>query len=404
MTRCRSVYLDNAAATPVDRRVFEAMRPYFYEHCGNPSALYSEAQISNSALDDSRRTIAEILRARPGNIIFTSGGTESNNLAIFGVARAHVKHGKHIITVAAEHHSVLEPLVQLKKEGWKITILPVDKNGFIKTEDVVKTIRPDTALISIMYANNEIGAIQPIAEIGRQISHYRKEKGSVYPFFHSDACQAAGRLDLDVEKLHVDLMSVNGSKIYGPKGAGFLYARHGVDLEPIMFGGSQERHRRAGTENVPGIVGLAKALELVHLLIPPFSIRGRGGGSPLDRQRQLTQYFFVKLRKLVPNLQLNGPEIGERRLPNNLNVVFPGVDGEALVIYLDSYGVMCSTGSACTAESREPSQVLKAIGKTQAEIFSSVRFTLGKGTTKLDIDYTIQSLQKALKLAVKLSK
>lgn len=392
MKRSRSVYLDHAATTPVDKQVFEAMRPYFFEHYGNPSALYGEAQIANGAVNDARRAIAEVLQALPDNMIFTSGGTESNNLAILGVARACAEQEKHIITVATEHHAVLEPVAQLKKEGWKVTILPVDKNGFVKAEDVVKAIRMDTLLISVMYANNEVGTIQPIAEIGRQLLRYRKEKGrSVYPFFHTDACQAAGYLDLNVEKLHVDLMTVNGSKIYGPKGVGLLYARRGVNLQPIVFGGSQERHIRAGTENVPGVVGLAKALELIQ----------RTRESENQRIMKLAEYFWKTVQKKIPGVKLNGPEMGKGRLPNNLNIVFPGIDGEALVIYLSSYGVMCSTGSACTAVAREPSHVLAAIGKNPDEIHSSVRFTLGKSTSKQNIDYTIQSLQKALKLVGK---
>ncbi|MBI5729315.1 MAG: cysteine desulfurase [Candidatus Magasanikbacteria bacterium] len=391
MKRPRSVYLDHAATTPVDKQVFEAMQPFFSTHFGNPSALYKEAQIANGALNDARRTIAEALHAMPDNIVFTSGGTEANNLALFGVARTHAKHGKHIITVATEHHAVLEPLAQLKKEGWKVTALSVDKKGFVKVEDVFKALRPDTVLISIMYANNEIGTVQPIADIGRQLLRYRKEHKTRYPFFHTDACQAAGYLNLDVEKLHVDLMTVNGSKIYGPKGAGFLYVRRGVKLQPIVFGGSQERNLRSGTENVPGAVGLARALEICQKLRSTRKIE------------KLSEYFWKLLQKKVPSVELNGPEIGEGRLPNNLNIVFPGIDGEALVIYLDSYGVMCSTGSACTAVSREPSHVLKAIGRNKREMLSSMRFTLGRGTTKQDIDYAIHSLQKSLKLVGKSS-
>lgn len=393
MKRLRSVYLDYAAATPVEKRVFEAMRPYFSRHYANPSALYAEAQAAGGALNDSRRTIAEILHALPDNVIFTSGGTEANNLALFGTARAHDQRGKHIITTAIEHHAVLEPAARLKKEGWKITVLPVDSNGLVKARDVIKAVRPDTVIISVMYANNEIGAVQPIAEIGRRLMRYRKERGTAYPFFHTDACQAAGYLDLNVEKLHLDLMSVNASKIYGPKGAGFLYVRRGVALAPLLSGGGQERNLRAGTENVPGAVGLAKALDIVQ----------RARERENKRIEELVKYFWRKLQKAVPNAELNGPEIGEERLPNNLNVIFPGISGEALIIYLDSSGIMCSTGSACSAMARESSHVLKAIGKTPAQILSGVRFTLGRETTKRDIVYTFQSLPKALKLAAKAS-
>lgn len=379
------VYLDHAATTPMALEVLKSMQPFFSEHFGNPSALYKEGQIANGALNDSRRSIAEVLRSQPDTVIFTSGGTEANNLALLGVARAHIKHGRHIITTATEHHSVFYPLEHLEREGWQITRLPVDKYGFVTPSDVLAALRPDTVLVSVMYANNEIGTVQPIADIGRQIFRYRKENKTIYPFFHTDACQAAGYLELDVEKLHVDLMTVNGGKIYGPKGVGFLYARRGVALEPLVYGGSQERGLRAGTENVAGIVGLAKAFELVQ------KTKNKKTG-------ELTEYFWKKISKIS---KLNGPEIGDQRLPNNLNIVFSGVDGEALVIYLDSLGVACSTGSACTAVSRERSHVLAAIGKTEDEIFSSVRFTLGRQTNKKQIDYVVQSLIKSLKLLCK---
>ena len=381
MTRRRSVYLDNAAATPVDQRVFEAMWPYFYEHCGNPSALYSEAQISNSALDDSRRTIAEILRARPGNIIFTSGGTESNNLAIFGVARAHVKHGKHIITVAAEHHSVLEPLVQLKKEGWKITILPVDKNGFIKTEDVVKTIRPDTTLISIMYANNEIGAIQPIAEIGRQISHYRKEKGSAYPFFHSDACQSYTKTTIDVKKFNLDFLTLNAHKIHGPKGVGALYVRQGVKLEPLLHGGGQEFGTRSSTENVAGIMGFAKAVEIASK-------------SNIKKMTELRDDFIEKILKLG-NVKLNGPT-GESRLCNNINLAFFMMEGEQIQNVLSQKGIFVSTGSACSSGSHEVSHVMRAIKCPMEYVHGNLRISLSKFTTKEELNVVLDELSRLL--------
>lgn len=384
----RNVYLDHAATTPIDPAVLKAMQPFFSQHYGNPSALYKEGLIANGALNDARRSVAEILRTQPDCITFTSGGTESDNMAVLGIARAHAKHGKHIITTQIEHHAVLYPVEQLQKEGWEITILPVDRDGFVKAQDVIKAIRPDTTLISVMYANNEIGTIQPIAEIGRQLLRLRKEKGSMYPFFHTDAAQAAGCLELDAEKLHVDLMTINGGKIYGPKGTGLLYVRRGVTLQPIMFGGSQERNVRAGTENLPGIVGLAKALELSQ----------KNKIKESKRERQLVESFWKQLQKKVKTVSLNGPAIGEGRLPNNLNVCFEGVDGEALVIYLDSLGIMAATGSACTAVSREPSHVLKAIGKSEAEILSSVRFTIGKTTTKQGLDSAFKALIEALKL------
>ncbi len=382
------VYLDHAATTPVDPAVLKAMQPFFSQHYGNPSALYKEGLTANGALNDARRSVAEILRTQPDCVTFTSGGTESNNMAILGIARAHAKQGKHIITTATEHHAVLYPLEQLYKEGFEITVLPVDKDGFVQPQEVMKAIRHDTILISVMYANNEIGTIQPIAEIGRQLLRLRKEKGRAFPFFHTDAAQAAGYLELDVEKLHVDLMTINGGKIYGPKGTGLLYVRRGVSLQPIMFGGNQERGQRAGTENIPGVVGLAKALELVQ----------KNKSKEVKKEQTLLDLFWKSLQKKIKDVSLNGPVIGENRLPNNLNVTFNDVDGEALVIYLDSLGIMAATGSACTAVSREPSHVLKAIGKSESEILASVRLTIGHSTSKQDVAQTIQAVETAIRL------
>jgi cysteine desulfurase len=247
---------------------------------------------------------------------------------------------------------------------------------------VAKAIRKDTILISIMYANNEVGSIQPIADIGRAILKYRKENNTVYPFFHTDACQAAGYLDLDAEKLHVDLMSVNGSKIYGPKGVGFLYARRGLKLAPLILGGGQERGLRAGTENVPAIVGLAKALELVQ----------EKKENESKRLRELTAYFWKKIQENISETQLNGPTVGDKRLPNNLNVTFKNIEGEAMLLYLDEYGIMCSTGSACTSDSLEPSHVLRAMGLPYEMAHGSLRFTFGHDNSKADIDYIMKYL------------
>jgi cysteine desulfurase len=380
----RLVYLDHAATTLLDPEVFLAMKPYFAQNFGNPSSLYKLGVEAYKAIENSRKTIAHILHALPDTIIFTSGGTESANMAILGIARAHKKQGKHIITTAIEHHAVLNPIRELEKEGFKITYLPVDKNGLVKTADVVKAVTPDTILISIMYANNEIGTIEPIAEIGREILKYRKKNNTLFPYLHTDACQAAGYLDLDVEKLHVDLMTLNASKIYGPKGTGLLYVRRGVQIEPLLFGGSQEQYRRAGTENVPGIIGFARALELI--------IKNREKES--KRIQKLTEYFWKSLRKILPLTKLNGSEIGEHRLSNNLNIYFPDFDGETLVLYLDAEGIACSTGSACTTTSTDSSHVLKAIGLSDKDAKSSLRFTLGKDTVKSDITNTIHALQK----------
>ena len=366
--KIKEIYLDHAATTYMDKRVLAAIQPYFSKIYGNPSSLYREGQKANGVLNDSRRAVAKVLGALPENIIFTGSGTESDNLAIYGIAQAHKQHGKHIVSIAIEHHAVLHPLEDLKKQGWEITYVRVSDRGVVNVEDVIKAIRPDTVLISIMYANNEMGAVQPIAEIGKKLLTYRKENKTVYPFFHTDACQAAGYLDLDVEKLHVDLMTINGSKIYGPKGVGALYVRRGATLKPLISGGDQERKLRAGTENIPGIVGLAKALELVQASKEKETKRLGG----------LVKYLWDRIQKEIPNVKLNGPEIGPERLVNNLNVSFLGVEGEALLLYLDEYGIMCSTGSACAAQSIEPSHVLKALGVSYEYARGSLRFTFGQ--------------------------
>ncbi len=391
--KIKQVYLDHAATTYVDQQVFSAMQPYFTKIFGNPSSLYREGREANGALNESRRAIAKLLGALPENIIFTGSGTESDNLAIYGIAHVNAQHGlpspagsgkasKHIISIAIEHHAVLRPLEDLKKQGWEITYVRVNDKGIVNPDEVIKAIRPDTVLISIMYANNEIGAIEPIAEIGRKLLQYRKEKNTPYPFFHTDACQAAGYLDLDVEKLHVDLMTINASKIYGPKGVGMLYTRRGVPLKPLILGGDQERKLRAGTENTPGIVGLAKALELAQA----------NKDKEAKRLDGLVKYLWKKIQKQIPQIKLNGPEIGSQRLVNNLNISFAGLEGEALLLYLDEYGIMCSTGSACTAQSLEPSHVLKVLGIPFEQARGSLRFTFGHSNTKADIDYLMKYL------------
>ena len=378
----KKIYLDHAATTPVDSRVLTAMKPYFTEKFGNPSALYGLGREAKNAVDEARKSIALLMHALPENIIFTAGGSESDNMAIFGAARAHAHKGKHIISLAIEHHAVLRPLEQLTKEGFEITYVPVDKNGLVSAEAVAKAIRPNTILITIMYANNEMGAIEPIADIGREILKYRKANNTIYPLFHTDACQAAGYLNLDVEKTHVDLMSINGGKIYGPKGVGALYVRRGVKITPIIFGGGQEQSLRAGTENTACIVGLSKALEVAQAQ----KVRES------SRERELAKYLWEKITMNISEIKLNGPEIGETRLPNNLNVTFKNIEGEAMLLYMDEYGIMCSTGSACTSESLEPSHVLRAMGMSYEMAHGSIRFTFGRSNTKSDIDYLMKYL------------
>ncbi len=380
--KIKKIYLDHAATTPLDERVFNSMKPYFTKEFGNPSALYNIGRSAQKAITEARKNIAGLIHALPENIIFTGSGSESDNLAIYGIANAHKNRGKHIISLGIEHHAVLKPLEDLAKNGFETTYIPVDKNGIVNVAAVIKAIRPDTILISIMYANNEMGAIQPIAEIGREILKYRKNNNTPYPYFHSDACQASGYLNLDVEKLHVDLMTLNGSKVYGPKGAGMLYLRRGVKIKPVILGGGQEKGRRAGTENVPAIIGLSRALY--------FAQKDREAESL--RLRRLTEYFWKKVSEKIPDIKINGPEIGENRLPNNLNITFMNIEGEAMLLYLDEYGIMCSTGSACTSESLEPSHVLRAMGMPYEMAHGSLRFTFGKSNGKADIDYIMKYL------------
>jgi cysteine desulfurase len=378
------IYLDHAATTYIDPRVEKAMRPFFSKIFGNPSSLYELGRIANGELNNARRKVANILRALPDNIIFTGGGTESDNLAILGVARAHAGRGRHIITSKIEHHAVLHSLEQLAKGGFEITYLDTDNQGFVSPKQVLAAIRPDTTLLTIMYANNEIGTVEPIADIGREILKWRKAKNTIYPFFHSDACQAAGALELEVEKLHVDLMTINGSKIYGPKGVGVLYKRRGISIQPLIFGGGQEMKMRSGTENLAGIVGLAKALELAQTNRLKENIR------LID----LRNYFFEQIKKKIDKVKLNGADLKDEsmRLPNNLNVTFLDVEGEALLLYLDAFGIMCSTGSACTSTSLEPSHVITALGLPYEYAHGSLRFTLGHCNTKKDVDYVMKYL------------
>ncbi len=405
------VYLDHAATTYMSEAVKASMEPFFIEQFANPSGLYAIGREVNTVLNDARRTIADIIHALPDTIIFTSGGTESDNMAILGVAR-YVKSALqskqsdhmagtsfgHIITTQIEHHAVLHPCEYLEKEGFEVSYLKPDEYGFVSAKQVKDALRKDTILVSIMYANNEIGTIEPIADIGRELLKWRKKNNTTYPYFHTDACQAAGTLELDVEKLHVDLMTINGSKIYGPKGIGILYRRRNVSIKPLVLGGGQEMRLRSGTENVPSIVGLAKALEQAQA----------GRAEENKRLIELRDYFWDRIQKDIPKVRVNGPELEEsthppapslknrggelRRLPNNLNVSILDIEGEALLLYLDEYGIVCSTGSACTSDSLDPSHVLLACDLPYEYAHGSLRFTLGKRTTKDDIDYVMEYL------------
>jgi cysteine desulfurase len=378
----KEVYLDCAATTPMDPRVKSAMDPYWDTAYGNPGTLYRQGRIAKDALDQARLVVAEILHARPDEIIFTAGGTEADNIAIFGAVAMFRETKGHLITTKIEHHAALRSFESLEREGWKVDYLPVDAEGILSSEVLKSAIRPDTLLVSVMYANNEIGTIQPIAKVGAMVKDVRKarlaEKNQTPIYFHCDASQAAGFLDLDTQKLGVDLMSLNGGKIYGPKGTGALYIRSGVRLKPIFQGGGQEKNLRSGTENIPGIVGFAKALEIAE-------------AEKIQESARLTElrdYFFQRLITEIPKTVVNGHPT--ERLPNNVNVSVLDIEGEAVILYLDAKGIAISTGSACTSTTLDPSHVILALGKPYEYAHSSLRFTLGRSTTKEDLDYVME--------------
>lgn len=382
MADMKRVYLDHAAATPVDPQVLDAMQPFFSKQFGNAGGLYEEGRLANKTLEFARETIARVIGARAEEIIFTSGGTESDNLAIFGVAGKQPAPRCHIITTAFEHHAVLHPCQRLEKEGFDVTYLDVGEDGIVDPNDVKKALRPETILVTIMYANNEIGTIQPIREIAETIKEYRTQNKSAHPYFHTDACQAAGYLNINVCDLGVDMMTVNASKIYGPKGIGMLYRAMGVPLKPMIVGGGQEMRMRGGTENIPLVVGFAKALQLTQDMRVAES----------KRLSALRDYFIKELMRRISKTVLNGD--ANKRLPNNVNVSILDIEGEALVLYCDAKGIAFSTGSACTSESLDPSHVILALGKPYEFAHSSMRFTLGRSTTKEDLDYVLEVLPK----------
>ena len=377
----QTIYLDYAAATPVDVRVFEKMKPYFSDFFTNPSSLYESSHQLNQKYIECKKTVADFFHTTPDTITFVSGGSESINTAIMGIARAHAKHGRHIITTAIEHSAVLESVRTLEKYGFEITYLPVDEFGFVSIESVVKAIRKDTILISIMHANNEIGSVQPIEEIGREILKYRKKDKTIYPFFHVDACQSVLYLESSVEKLHVYALSCNGGKIYGPKSSGILYTRRGVEMEPLIVGGGQQENKRSGTIDMSMVVGFTEAIKLISK------------NSEYEKIKVLRDQLWRGIKENVPDVFLNGPEMGDdRRLPNNLNVSFIGAPGEALVLYLDAQGICVSTGSACTEDSQKGSHVLDACGYDAKRKNSAIRFTLGKDTIEKEIDEVLKVL------------
>lgn len=378
----KEIYLDHAAATSLDRKVLKEIEKN-YKLFGNPSSLHREGEGAKRVLEESRKKVARLLHAKPEEIIFMSSGTESVNLAVFGVARANRKKGKHIITSSIEHLSVLNSFRQLEKEGFIATYVGVDKNGVVNPRDIEKNLKKETILVSIMQANNEIGVIQPIREISCLISNFRKKNGRSYPYFHTDACQAAGYLNIRPHDLGVDLLSINSSKIYGPKGSGCLFVRRGVPIEPITFGGSQEKGLRAGTENILAISGFAKAFEIAE----------KEKEKNFKRETILRDYCIERILREVPDSRLNGHP--KKRLPNNINISFKEIDGEMLVLYLSEKGIMLSTGSACTTSEVGHSHVIKALGGDSG--WGNIRVTLGKDTTKKEIDYFLKTLQSAVK-------
>ena len=371
------IYLDYAATTPTDPNVVQAMLPYFHDAFGNPSAIYSYGQEAKNALEEARGKVARLIGARDEEIIFTSGGTEADNFALKGAAYANQKKGNHIITSAIEHHAVLESCKFLGKMGYKITYLPVDKYGLVDPDSVKKAITDKTILISVMHANNEIGTIQPISEIGK----IAKEAGIL---FHSDAVQTAGHIQVNVNELGVDLLSMSGHKLYGPKGVGVLYTRKGSKLTPFMHGGGQERGRRASTENVPGIVGLGQAAELA--------------GQDLEGETQrligLRDKLISGIVQKVDRTHLNGHPV--KRLPNNVNISVEFVEGESMCLNMDIVGICASTGSACSSGSLEASHVLLAIGLEHVQAHGSLRFTLGKWTTEEEVEKVLEILPRII--------
>lgn len=370
----RQVYMDHAATTPVATDVLNAMIPYFTESFGNPSSLYTVGQKNKEAITAAREKVAKVLNASPDEIYFTSGGTESDNWALKGTAFTYRSKGNHIITTKIEHHAILHSAEYLAKLGYDVTYLDVDSEGRVSVEDVEKAITDKTILVSIMFANNEIGTIQPIEEIGK-LCH---KKGIL---FHTDAVQAVAHVPIDVKAMNVDMLSLSAHKFYGPKGTGVMYIRKGVKLDNYIHGGGQERGRRATTENVAGIVGLGAAIERANLKMEE------------ERRRlsELRNNLIAEIMNRIPYAKLNGA-LGENRLPNNVNVSLIGVEGETLIMDLDMFGISASTGSACSSGSLDPSHVLMAIGLSHEQAHGSLRLSLGESTTKEDIDYVVEKL------------
>ena len=369
------IYLDNAATTKTAPEVVDAMLPYFSEYYGNASTIYSLGAESKKAMDHARQTIADSLGAKPEEIYFTAGGSESDNWALKATAEAYASKGKHIITTKIEHHAILHTCEYLEKRGFEITYLNVDRDGLISLDELKAAIRPDTILISVMFANNEIGTIEPIAEIGE----IAKEHGVL---FHTDAVQAYAQVPINVDEMHIDMLSASGHKLNGPKGIGFLYIRKGVKIRSFVHGGAQERSRRAGTENIPGIVGLGAAVERAMRIMD----------TKTRKEIELRDYLIGRLENEIPHCWLNGHRT--KRLPNNINFSFLFIEGESMLIMLDMKGICASSGSACTSGSLDPSHVLLAIGLKHEEAHGSLRLTLSEESTKEEMDIVAEEVKR----------
>lgn len=368
------IYLDNAATTKTAPEVVDAMLPYFSEHYGNPSSIYGLGAASKKAITDARKIIADKLGAKQEEIYFTAGGSESDNWALKAAAEAYASKGHHIITTKIEHHAILHTCEYLEKRGFEITYLDVDADGLVHPEDLEAAIRPDTILVSVMFANNEIGTIEPIKELAA----ITKAHGAL---FHTDAVQAFGQVPIDVNELKIDMLSASGHKLNGPKGTGFLYIRTGIKIRSFVHGGAQERSRRAGTENVPGIVGLGAAADRAFRIME----------DKIAKETELRNYLIARIENEIPYCKLNGHRT--RRLPNNVNFSFKFVEGESILIMLDMKGVCASSGSACTSGSLDPSHVLLAIGMKHEEAHGSLRLTLSEENTKEELDFVVDNLK-----------
>ncbi|AVP63926.1 MULTISPECIES: cysteine desulfurase NifS [Clostridium] len=376
----KQVYMDYSATTYTKSEVLEEMLPFFTENFGNPSSLYSFSDKTKKAVNLARERVAKALNAEKNEIFFTSGGSEADNWALKGIAYANKNKGNHIITTKIEHHAILHTAQFLEKEGFKVTYLPVDEEGFVSVEDVKTAITDETILVSIMFANNEIGTIEPIKEIGKLC----KEKNI---YFHTDAVQAIGHVDIDVKNMNIDLLSMSAHKFYGPKGIGALYIRNGVKIQNLIHGGGQERGKRASTENIAGIVGIGKAIELAMENMPEEN----------KKLANLRGKLIKEIEERIPEVKLNGPRDMSKRLPNNVNFSFIGIEGETLLLDLDMNGIFGSTGSACASASLDPSHVLLSIGLPHEIAHGSLRLSLGAKNTEEDVDYVLEVLPKIIK-------